>query len=110
MGPKARDIFHRGVSMGLKVAYRAFVGHDAYFLEPIHTLSYIDVDTSARVSDGEEGVFNNHLVGNVLDMDQNVLLVVHQVLEAVVDDVCGDIAGPFAVVGDDGVQMDPEVQ
>ena len=52
MGPKARSIVHRGVYMGLEVAYKAFVGDDVDFLEPIHALSDIDVDVDARVSDG----------------------------------------------------------
>ena len=36
MCPKARSIFHRGVGMRLEVFYKAFVGDDANFLEPIH--------------------------------------------------------------------------
>ena len=47
MCPKARSIFHMGVSMGLEVSYKAFVGNDAGFLEPIHSISDIDVDVAA---------------------------------------------------------------
>ena len=43
-------------------------------------------------------------------MDSHVLEVGHQVIEVVVDDVCGDVTGPFASVGDDGVEVDLEVQ
>ena len=105
MGPKAKIIFHRDVSMGLEVAYKAFVGNDAGFLEPIHPLSDLDADVSAQVSGGEEILFNDHLVGNVPEMDPNVLEV-----GVVVDDVCGHVAGHFAGVGDDGVEMDLEFQ
>ena len=54
MCPKYRIIFYRGVCMGLEVSYKAFVGNDSVFLEPIHPLPDIDVDVDARVSDGEE--------------------------------------------------------
>ena len=77
MGPKARGILYRGVSMGLEVAYKAFVGNDSGFLEPIHPLSDLDVDVANRVSDGDERIFNNHLVGNVLEMYLYVLEVGH---------------------------------
>ena len=110
MGPKARGIFHRGVSMGLEVAYNAFLGNDDGFLDAIHPLSDLDVDIDARVSDGEEGVFDNHLVGDAFEMDPHVLEVGHRVIEVAVDDVCSDVAGPFAGVGDDGVEVDLEVQ
>ena len=43
---------------------------------------------------------------NILEMDPHVLEVVHSFIEVVVDDVYGDVAGPFAGVGDDGVKMD----
>ena len=52
MCPKARSIFHRGVSMGLEVAHKAFVGDDADLLEPIHPPSDINVDIAAWVSYG----------------------------------------------------------
>ena len=61
--------------MGLEVAYKAFVGNDAGFLEPIHPLSDLDVDVAAQVSDGEEGLFNDHLVGDFLEMDPHVVEV-----------------------------------
>ena len=110
MGPKARSIFHRGLSMGLEVDYKAVVGNDSIFLEPIHPLYDINMDVAAQVSYGEEGVFINHLVGNVLDMDPHILEVGHQVIEVVVDDVCGGVAVPFVGIGDDGVKADIEVQ
>ena len=96
--------------MGMEVVDKAFLGNDAGFLEAIHPLSDIDVDVAARVSYEEEGVFNNHLVGGVFDIDPHVLEVGHRFIEVVVDDVCGDVAGPFAGVGDDGVDADLEVQ
>ena len=46
MDPKARIIFHRGVSMGLEVSYKAFVGDDAGFFECIHPLSDLNVDVA----------------------------------------------------------------
>ena len=54
MCPKARSIFHRDISMGLEVSYKAFVGNNAGFLEPIHPLSDVDVEVAAQVNDGEE--------------------------------------------------------
>ena len=53
MGPKARGIFHRGVSMGLEVSYMAFVGNDAGLLKTVHPLSDMDMDVAAQVSDGK---------------------------------------------------------
>ena len=110
MGPKTRGVFHRIVSVGLEVAYKAFVGDDDGFLESVHTLSDLDVDVATRVSDGEEVVFNDHLVWDIFEMDPHVLEVGHWVVELVVDDVCHQVAGPFAVVVDDGVEVDLEVQ
>ena len=95
--------------MGFEVAYKSFVGNGDGFLEFIHPLSDIDVDIAAQVSDGEEGVFNNHLVGGILEMDPHVLEVGNKVIEVVVDDVCSDVAGPFSGVVDDGVEVDIEV-
>ena len=106
MCPKARSIFHSGISMVLEDSYKAFVVNDSGLLEPIRPLPDIGIDVAARVSDGEEGLFNDHLVGNVPEMDPHVLEVGHQVVEVVVDDVCGHVAGPFAGVVDDGVGMD----
>ena len=110
MGPKAGGIFHRYVPMGLEVAYKAFVGNDAGFLESIHTLYDIYVDVASWVSNGEEGLLDGRLMGNLLEMDPNVPEVGRQVIEVVVDDVCGDLAGPFVSVGYDGVKVDLEVQ
>ena len=95
--------------MGLEVAYKAFVGDDAGFLESVHPLSDLNVDVSTRVCEGEEGVFNDHLLWDVFEMDQHVLEVGHWVVEVVVDDVCCQVAGPFVGVGDDGVEVDIEV-
>ena len=49
------------------------------------------------VGDGEEGVLENHLVGNCIEMNPHVLEVGHQNIEVVVDDICGHLAGPFAI-------------
>ena len=43
-------------------------------------------------------------------MDPHVLEVGHQIVEVMVYDVCGHVACLFAAVGDDGVEMDLEVQ
>ena len=96
--------------MGLEVAYKAFVGNYTRFLESVHPLSDLDVDVATRVSNGEEGVFNNQLVWDVFEMDPHVLEVGHWVVEVVVDDVCHQVAGPFAGAGNDRVEVDIEVQ
>ena len=106
MDPKARSIFHRVVSMGLEVSYKDFVGDDAGFLKPIHPLSDINVDVAAQVRNLEEVLFNDHLIGNVLYMYPHVLEVGHWFIEVVVDDVFGDVVGPFAGVGYDRVEVD----
>ena len=49
-------------------------------------------------------------MGNVHDMDPYVLEVGHWVFEVLVDDVCGNVAGPFACVRYDVVEMDIEIQ
>ena len=59
--------------MKLEVSYKAFVGDYAGFFEPIHPLPDINVDVAARFSDGEEGLFNNHIVGGVSEMDPHAL-------------------------------------
>ena len=43
-------------------------------------------------------------------MDSHVMEVGHWVVELVVDDVCCQVAGPFTGVGDDGVEVDLEIQ
>ena len=53
MGPNTRGVFHRIVSVGLEVAYKASVGDNAGFLESVHPLSDIGVDLATRVSNGE---------------------------------------------------------
>ena len=42
-------------------------------------------------------------------MYPHVLVVSHWVIEVIVDDVRRQVAGPFAGVGDDGVEVDLEV-
>ena len=66
-----------GVDMRLEVFYKAFVGNDAGFLDPIHSIPDLNVDVAAQVRFREEGVFNGHLVGNILEMDPHVLEVGH---------------------------------
>ena len=96
--------------MEWEVAYDAFVGDDNGFLESVHPLSDINVDVVTRVSNGEEGVFNDHLVRDVFEMNRHVLGDGHWVVEVVVDDVCRQVAEPFAGVGYDGVEMDIKVE
>ena len=96
--------------MGLKVAYKAFVGDDNGFLESVHPLSDIYIDVATRVINREEGVFNDYLVWYVFEMEPHVLEVVHWVVEVVVDDVYHQVAVPFAGVRNDGVEVDLEMQ
>ena len=110
MGPNTRGKWSSPVYVGLEVAYKAFVGDDVGFLESVHTFSDINVDIATRVSDGEDRVFNKHLVWDVFEMDPHVLEVGHWVVEVVADDVFRQVAGPFSVVVDDGVEVDLEVQ
>ena len=42
-------------------------------------------------------------------MDPHVLEVGHWVVEVVVDDVCRQVAGSFAGIGDDIIEVDLEV-
>ena len=88
---------------------KVFVGDYAGFLESLHPLSDICVDVATCVSNGEEGLFNNHLVWDLFEMDPHVLEVGHWVVEVVVDDACRKVAGPFEGVGDDRVEVDLEV-
>ena len=81
--------------MGLEVAYKSFVGNDSVFIESVHPLYDIDLDVATHVSNGEEGVFNNHLVWVFFYMDPHVLEVSFLVFEVVVDDVCHIVSGPF---------------
>ena len=96
--------------MGLEVAYKAFVGNDAGLFESVHPLSDINVDVATCISNGEEEVFNDHLVWGDFEMYPHVLEVGHWVVEVVVDDVCLQVSDPLAGVGDDGVELDLEVQ
>ena len=109
MVPNTRGVLHRSVSVGLEVVYKMFLGNDFGFLESVHPLSYLDIDVATRVSDGEEGVFNDHLGWDVFEMDPHVLEVGHWVVEIVVDNVYHQLAVPFAGVGNDGVEVDLEV-
>ena len=95
--------------MGLEVAHKVFVGNDAGLLEAIHPLSDLDVDIAAWISNGEDGVLGYYLVGNVLEMDPHVLEVGYRFIEVVVDDICGDVAGPFAGIRDDRVKVNLEL-
>ena len=63
------------------------VGYDDGFLYSIHPLSYFDVDIAARVGDGGEGVLNDHLVWDVLQVYPHVLVVRHWVVTVIIDDV-----------------------
>ena len=94
MGPKTRGVCHRSVYLGLEVADKAFVGNNDGFLDSLHPLSDLDVNVVTRISDREEGVFNNHLVWDVFEMDPHVLEVGHWVFEVVFDDVCRQVAVP----------------
>ena len=96
--------------MGLEVAYKAFVGNYAGFLESVQSFSDPDIDIATRVSNGEERVFNNHLVWYVVDIDTYILEVDHWVFDVVVDDFCLQISVPFEGVRNDVVEMDLEVQ
>ena len=109
MGPKDGGIFHRGVPMGLEVAYKAFLGNDYSLIDSINPFNDINVDVADWVRNGGEGVLDNHLVENVPELDQHILEVGHPVIEVVVDDVCSDVGGPFTGVGDDVVKADLEV-
>ena len=95
--------------MGLEFADKSFVGNDSGFLDSVHPLSDLDVDVATLVIDGQEGVLNDHLVWDVFEMDLHVLEVGYWVVEVVVDDFCRQVTGPFAGVGDDGVEVDLEV-
>ena len=86
-----------------------FLGNDSVFLESVHILSEIDVDIATRVSDGQEGVLNDHLVRDFFEVDLHVLEFGHWIVEVVVDDVCRQISGPFLAVLDDRVEVDLEV-
>ena len=98
MGPKTRGVCNSSISMGVEVADKAFVGDDSGFLESVHPLSYLNLDIVTRVSDRHEGVLNEHLVPDVFEVDPHVVELGHWVVEVVVDDVCLQVAGPFAGV------------
>ena len=84
--------------MGLEVEDKAFLGDDAGFFESVHPLSDLDVDIATRVSDGQEGVLNDHLVWDVFEVDPHVLEIVHRVVDIVVDYVFRQVAVSFAGV------------
>ena len=62
MVPKTGGVCHRSVSVGLEVADETFVGNDDRLLESVHPLPDLDIDIATQVSNGEEVLFNNHLV------------------------------------------------
>ena len=108
-GSKDQGVGPRSVAVGLEVADKALVGNDAGFLESVHPLSDLDVDVAAQVGDGVEGLLKDHLVWDVFKVYLHVLLVGHWVIEVVVDDICRQLAGPFAGVGDDRVELDLDI-
>ena len=84
---KGQNYFPQGRIHGVGSFLQGVFCNYSGFHEPIHPLPDLDVDIAARVSDGEERVFNNYLVGNVADMEPHVLEVGHWVILVVVDDV-----------------------
>ena len=110
MGPKTGGVRHRSVALGLEVADEGLVGDDAGFLSYLHPLSDFDVDIAALVGDGEEGVLNDHLIRCVFQVYPHVLVVCHRVIKVIIDYVRRQVAGPFSGVGDDGVEVDLEVE
>ena len=77
---------------------------------PYTPLYDFNVDISAQDGDGEEGVLNDHLVWDFLQVYPHVLVVHHWVVKVIIDDVRRQVAGPFSGVGDDGVEVDLEVE
>ena len=57
-----------------------------------------------------EGVLDDHIVWDVFQVYPHVLVLLHWDIEVIVDDVLHQVAGPFAGVGDDGVEVDLEVK
>ena len=96
--------------MGLEVSYKVFLDDDAGFLEPIHPLPDTEMDVADQVRNVEEGIFYNHLVGNIPEMNPHVMEAGYQFIEVVVDNVCGHVLVPFGGVGDDGVDIDLEAK
>ena len=84
--------------MGMEVTDKAFVGNDADLLEFVHSLPDLDVEMATCVSNGQEGVLNDHLVWDVFEVDPHVLEVFHWAVKVLVDDVCRQVAGPFVGV------------
>ena len=101
---------HRGVVVGLEVADEALVGDDAGLFQHIHSLPDFDIDIFCQVGEGEEGVFNDHFVGDVLQVYPHVLVVCHQIVQVIIDDVRRQITCNFSGVEDDGVEVDLEVE
>ena len=66
MGPKTGCVRHWSVAMGLEIADKGLVGDDADLFQPIHSFPDFDVDISAQVGEGEEGVASYYFVGDVL--------------------------------------------
>ena len=78
--------------------------------QTIHSLPDFDVDIAARVGKGKEGLFNEYLVWDVLQVYQHVWVVCHWVVKVIIDDVCRQVAGTLSGVRDDGVEVDIEVE
>ena len=108
--PKDGGMLHGGVAVGLEVANEALVGNDAGLFQPIHSLPDFDVDISARVDEGEEGVFNDYFVGDVLQVYPYVLVVRHRIVQVIIYDFRPQVTGTFSGVGDDRVEVDLEVE
>ena len=77
VGANTRVVCHSSVAVGLEVADKAFVGDDAGFLESVHPLSNIDVDIATCVSNGQEGLLNDHLIRYFFEVDPYALEVDH---------------------------------
>ena len=108
--PKDRGVRHRSVAVGLEVADEALVGNDADFFQPIHSLQDFDVDISAQVGEEEKRVFNNHFVGDVLQVYPNIWVVRHDIFQLIMYDVRRHVTDTFSGVVDDGVEVDLEVE
>ena len=108
--PKAGCVRHRGVSVGLEVEDEALLGNDAGFFKTIHSLSDFDVDISARVGEGEEGLLSDYFVGDVLQVYPHVLVVRHQIFQVIIDDVRSQVTVTFSVIVDDRVEVYLEVK
>ena len=96
--------------MGLEALDEALVGNDAGFFRPIQSLPDFDVYISARVGEGGERLFKDYFVGDVLQVYPHLLVFCHQIVQVIIDDVRRQVLGTFSGVGDDGVEVDLEVE